>query len=79
MYWLIVWCSMSDSVLAAKKKALSKRGLLSDIGFVFCLTFSTESSSETQDHESTVSVHIVSFFYCGIFLSCMCECMSAFK
>lgn len=32
MYWLTVRCSMSDSVLAAKKTALSKRGLLSDIG-----------------------------------------------
>jgi hypothetical protein len=32
VYWLMVWCSMSDSVLAAKKTALSKRGLLSDIG-----------------------------------------------
>ena len=37
MYWLMVKCSMSDSVLAAKKKALGKRGLLSDIG-CFSLT-----------------------------------------
>lgn len=79
MYWLKVQCSMSDAVRDAKKKALGKEGLLSDIGFVFCLTRSTECSSERKDYESAVPVHIVSFFDCRGFLSCVCKCMSTFK